>query len=84
MANTKDVFTSILSYFILAGNKFTVNIALGLIISTLGAVMFSSKSIYDNMLTGKGKKINTQNDSEINKLKVERPKTLSLKRKRIK
>ena len=32
--------------------------------------MFSSKSIYDNMLTGKGKKITIQNDSEINKLKV--------------
>jgi hypothetical protein len=55
LANTKDVFTSILSYFFLAGNKFTVNIALGLIISTLGAVMFSSKSICDNMITGKGK-----------------------------
>ena len=52
LANTKDVFTSILSYFILAGNKFTVNIALGLIVSTVGAVMFSSKSICDNMITG--------------------------------
>ena len=51
LANTKDVVTSILSYFFLAGNKFTVNIFLGLVISTTGAFMFSSKSICDNMLT---------------------------------
>ena len=50
LANTKDVVTSILSYFFLAGNKFTINIFLGLVISTTGAFMFSSKSIWDNML----------------------------------
>ena len=55
LANTKDLFTSILSYFFLAGNKYTVNIVLGLLISTTGAVMFSSKSICDNMLTGEQK-----------------------------
>ena len=69
LANTKDVFTSLLSYFVLAGNKFTINIALGLIISTLGAVMFSSKSICDNMITGGSKhlkktEIQNINDSE--------------------
>ena len=37
------------------GNKYTVNIVLGLLISTTGAVMFSSKSICDNMLTGEQK-----------------------------
>ena len=61
LANTKDVVTSILSYFFLAGNKFTVNIFLGLIISTTGAFMFGSKSICDNMLT-KG----TENDYKEN------------------
>ena len=55
LANTKDLFTSILSYFFLAGNKYTVNIVLGLLISTTGAVMFSSKSICDNMITGEQK-----------------------------
>ena len=55
LANTKDLFTSILSYFFLTGNKFTVNIVLGLLISTTGAVMFSSKSICDNMITGEQK-----------------------------
>ena len=55
LANTKYLFTSILSYFFLAGNKYTVNIVLGLLISTTGAVMFSSKSICDNMITGEQK-----------------------------
>ena len=49
LANTKDLFTAILSRFILAGNKFTVKIVLGLTISTVGAVMFSLKSIFDNI-----------------------------------
>ena len=49
LANTKDLFTAVLSRFILAGNKFTVNIVLGLTISTVGAVMFSLKSIFDNI-----------------------------------
>ena len=52
------MFTSILSYFFLAGNEFTVKIALGLLISTTGGVMFSSKSICDNMITGRSKKNN--------------------------
>ena len=57
LANTKDLFTCILSRFILAGNKFTVNIVLGLCISTVGAMMFSMKSICDNMIAGSlGKK----------------------------
>ena len=54
LSHTKDLFTSILSYFFLAGNEFTIKIALGLIISTTGGVMFSSKSICDNMITGTG------------------------------
>lgn len=64
LANTKDIFTSILSYFMLSGNKFTVNIALGLIISTAGAVMFSLKSIWDNMITGFTKHKQNEPDAE--------------------
>ena len=64
LANTKDIFTSILSYFMLSGNKFTVNIALGLIISTAGAVMFSLKSIWDNMITGFTKHKQNEHDAE--------------------
>ena len=68
MANTKDLLTCILSRFMLAGNKFTVNIVLGLTISTIGAVMFSSKSIWDNMKSGSIKNkepdtIETTNDN---------------------
>ena len=68
LSHTKDLFTSILSYFFLAGNEFTVKIALGLIISTTGGVMFSSKSICDNMITGREKK-NPNIDSPKNELK---------------
>ena len=70
LSHTKDLFTSILSYFFLAGNEFTVKIALGLLISTTGGVMFSSKSICDNMITGRDKK-NTNLDSPKNELKTE-------------
>jgi drug/metabolite transporter (DMT)-like permease len=52
MANTKDLFTCILSRFMLAGNKFTFNIVSGLVISTVGAMMFSMKSIKDNTIAG--------------------------------
>ena len=64
LANAKDVVTSLLSYFFLAGNKFTLNIFLGLIISTTGAFMFSSKSICDNMLS-KSDSYNKINKSDI-------------------
>ncbi len=67
LANTKDLFTCILSRFILAGNKFTLNIVLGLFISTVGAMMFSMKSICDNMISGNlGKKREENEESKIN------------------
>ena len=70
LANTKDLFTCILARFVLEGNKFTVNVVLGLTISTIGAVMFSSKSLCDNMITGsKVKEQNNENEiSSINDL----------------
>ena len=79
LANSKDIFTSILSYFFLEGNKLTLNIGLGLVISITGAIMFSSKSICDNMITGKVQKhynisnsneISIPNDSEMKNLKI--------------
>ena len=79
LANSKDIFTSILSYFCLEGNKLTLNIGLGLVISITGAIMFSSKSICDNMITGKVQKhynisnsneISIPNDSEMKNLKI--------------
>ena len=68
LANTKDLFTCILSRFILAGNKFTFNIVFGLFISTVGAMMFSMKSLCDNMISGsigKKKEENKENQQDI-------------------
>ena len=69
LANTKDLFTCVLARFILAGNKYTINVVLGLTISTVGAVMFSTKSIFDNMKIGFSKnqiqnKENENNETE--------------------
>ena len=64
-ANSKDLFTCVLSRFILAGNKFTFNIISGLCISTIGAMMFSIKSLRDNIISGIFKKKKEENE-EIN------------------
>ena len=53
MANSKDIFLSFLSYFFLKNNKFTFKMLLGLMISTVGAVLASTKSICDNLKIGK-------------------------------
>ena len=66
LANTKDLFTCILARFILAGNKYTVNVVLGLTISTIGAVMFSTKSIFDNKKIGFSKNKIQNNENENN------------------
>ena len=73
LANTKDLFTCILSRFILAGNKFTFNIVSGLVISTVGAMMFSMKSICDNMISGSivEKKKNNVEETNLEGKKVE-------------
>jgi drug/metabolite transporter (DMT)-like permease len=68
LANTKDLFTCILARFVLEGNKYTVNIVLGLTISTIGAVMFSTKSIFDNMKTGFSKNKIESSENEINEI----------------
>ncbi len=77
LSHTKDLFTSILSYFFLAGNEFTVKIALGLIISTTGGVMFSSKSICDNMITGES----NMNSNEEGKERRNMPETQNIESK---
>jgi hypothetical protein len=73
LANTKDLFTCLFSRFLLEGNKFTFNIVAGLFISTLGAVMFSSKSICDNLITGKKMKRQEQEPNEIDISRVSTP-----------
>ena len=66
LANTKDLFNCILSRFMLAGNKFTFNIVSGLVISTIGAMMFSVKSIKDNSKAGSIMKSKKDENDETN------------------
>ena len=49
LSNSKDIVITAMSYFWLPKTKFTFCIVSGLIISTLGAVMISVKSMSDNM-----------------------------------
>ena len=53
LSNSKDIFLSFLSYFFLKNNKLTVKTVIGLGISTIGAVLVSTKSICDNLKIGK-------------------------------
>ena len=48
LANSKDIIITGLSYFWLKGTKFTLFILGGLLISTIGAVLITVKSMLDN------------------------------------
>ena len=56
LANCKDIFLSFLSFFFLKNNKLTFKILLGLLISTFGALLASTKSICENLKFGKDNK----------------------------
>ena len=77
-SHTKDLFTSILSYFFLAGNEFTVKIALGLLISTTGGVMYSFNAIRENMIPGREKK-NSNLDSPKHNLQNNESQVIDIK-----
>ena len=49
LSNSKDIIITGLSYFWLEGTKFTFFIVGGLLISTIGAVLISTKSMIDNL-----------------------------------
>jgi solute carrier family 35 protein len=49
LSNSKDIVITLLSAFWLKGTKFTFCIVGGLLISTIGAVLVSFKSMFDNM-----------------------------------
>ncbi len=53
LSNCKDIFITIIGYFTLKGNKFTVCIIGGLLMSTVGAVMIGTKTLIDNILSKK-------------------------------
>ena len=48
LANSKDIIITGLSFFWLKGTKFTLFIFGGLLISTVGAVLITVKSMLDN------------------------------------
>jgi drug/metabolite transporter (DMT)-like permease len=48
LSNSKDIIITALSYFFLSNTKFTINVIGGLFITTIGAVLISFKSFYDN------------------------------------
>ena len=52
LSNSKDIFISLLSFFFLKNNKLTFKIIFGLMISTAGALLASTKSICDNLKIG--------------------------------
>jgi drug/metabolite transporter (DMT)-like permease len=56
LSNSKDILISILSYFVFKNNKLTLKIIIGLIISTIGALLFSMKSISENLIFNKKEK----------------------------
>ena len=49
LSNSKDIIITVLSYFWLKDTKFTFLIVGGLLISTIGAVLISAKSMIDNL-----------------------------------
>ena len=75
LSNSKDIFLSLLSYFFLKNNKFTGKMILGLVISTIGAFLASTKSICDNLKFGKesddGKFKPIVNEMQPKKIEVE-------------
>ena len=55
LANSKSIVVTIISAFVLKQNKLTFQKTLGLSISTVGAIMNSSKAVCDNMIFGNKK-----------------------------
>ena len=49
LSNSKDIVITVLSYFWLKETKFTFYIVGGLLISTIGALLISTKSMIDNL-----------------------------------
>jgi len=48
LSNCKDIIISVLSNIFLTNNKFTKNVVGGLLIATIGAILISFRSIYEN------------------------------------
>ena len=67
LSNSKDILFSFLSYFVFKNSKLTLRIIVGLIISTIGALLISMKSISENLIfeNKKEKEKNEEKEKEI-------------------
>lgn len=72
LANSKDIIVSGLSFIMLKDNNFSIKKIIGLIISTIGAILISSKSLFENLKLGDRKYYIQIPDSnkEENKLEI--------------
>ena len=64
LSNSKDIAISVLSYFWLKETKFSPFVIGGLLISTIGAVLISVKSMMDNLKTKEYKPIQNNEDNK--------------------
>ena len=64
LANSKSIVVTVISAFVLKQNKLTIRKTLGLSISTVGAIMSSSKTLCDNMIFG------TKKQEEVKEVEV--------------
>ena len=78
LSNSKDIFVSGLSFIMLKDNNFSFNKIIGLIISTIGAILISSNSILENLKIGGSEKkyyipipISSKNEIEFESNKLE-------------
>lgn len=71
LSNSKDIFISCLSFLMLKDNTFSFKKIIGLIISTIGALLISSKSIIDNLKLGGSEKKYYIQIPNSNKIEIE-------------
>ena len=64
LANSKSILATLLSSILLKGNKLSIKIIVGLVISTIGAIIITSRFLSKNMKIGEEKK-SMENNQEI-------------------
>ena len=70
LSNSKDILFSFLSYFVFKNSKLTLRIIVGLIISTIGALLISMKSISENLIF-ENKKEQEKNEEKEKEIEME-------------
>ena len=65
LSNSKDIIMSLLSYFVFKNNKLTLRIIIGLVVSTIGALLISMKSISENLKFEKKEEKEKEEEKEL-------------------